>query len=93
MQLLRAGPFLPILEVLSETGDGGQCIIGQECMKLFSDTTLTPNESVASSRVPVLLQDLARFKVRARVLQHLPSTQATLFNRVVRRWFFLSPNP
>lgn len=53
-----AGPFISILEVLADTGDGGQCIIGQECMKLLSQITET-----ALSRTSLLLQHLCRYKV------------------------------
>lgn len=56
-----AGPFLPILELLADTGDGGQCIIGQECMKLLR----RKDKKFASvpQTAPLLLQYLSRYKV------------------------------
>lgn len=54
---VAAGPMCSILEALADTGDGGQCIIGQECMRLLSKS----NEKY--SPAPFLSRHLARYKV------------------------------
>eukprot|EP00892_Ulva_mutabilis_P004658 jgi/Ulvmu1/2564/UM014_0015.1 len=63
-QLKAEGPFVPVLEAMADVGNGGQCIMGQRCMRLYTETIRGKHP-------------LRRMPYLRRYLQQLPRASAT----------------